>query len=163
MGGLPERRRELTLAGLTAVIDVLSAWRGRHEDDDRPAGIRFFLAVIPQMSADPKRGWLCAAGADDPVIGWEFSGGQFKVYSRCRSFRGRPLPEITRGEVRAAVRRCGASLPSYHATVGLDHDAADRREHADYQAWLKAGCPIPRPAAYVRTPSKRASERGDQS
>lgn len=142
MGGLPERRREIALAGLTAAIDVLSAWRGRYEDDDRPAGIRFFTAVMPQMQADPKRGWLCAVGTNEPAIGWEL-GSQFRVYSRCRSFRGLPFTAITRGDVRAAIRKSGASLPACHATAGLDHDAADRREQADYDAWLKAGCPMP--------------------
>lgn len=112
-------RREIALAQLDAVIDVLSAWRGRYEDDDRPAGIAWVMAVIPECESAPeRRGWLCVGGTARPGIGWAFRGGQFGLTSLCRSLKGLGWP-VTRRQFREAARLSGVSLPARHATLYL--------------------------------------------
>lgn len=110
-----EVRRRRALAGLDAVIDVLSAWRGRYEDDDRPANIAWIVAVIPQTQADPQRGWLCVGDTAVPGIGWEIRDGAFHFRSLDRS----PWP-ATRRRFREIARANGVRLPACHATLYLD-------------------------------------------
>lgn len=119
-----EVRRERAICQLDVVIDVLSAWRGRYEDDDRPATTGWIKAVIPEMeaTAEYRRGWLCVRGTADPGIGWQFryDTGQFSVCSLCQSMRGVPFVELTRGQFRQAARDSGVCLPARHATLYLD-------------------------------------------
>lgn len=113
-----EIRKRRALAGLDAFIDVASAWRGRYEDDDQPAGIAWITAVIPEMETDPQRGWLCVSGTATPGIGWWFRGGTFCLGSLSRSLKGLPWP-VTRRQFREAARLSGVSLPACHTTIYL--------------------------------------------
>lgn len=113
-----EYRRQIAIAQIDAVVDVLSAWRGRYEDDDRPATIDWLMAVIPQTSDDPLEGVLYVAGTTTPGLGWRFDGGLFRLASICGSLRGQPWP-VSRRQFRDAAMASGVSLPSRHATLYL--------------------------------------------
>lgn len=118
-----ESRRERAIAQLDLVIDLYSFWRGRYEDDDRPAGIEWITEVIPRLTDDPyPSGWICTKGpfgpTETPGIGWRIKGGGFSVASLDRSLRGVVWPP-TRKQFRAAARASGVSLPICHATLFL--------------------------------------------
>lgn len=104
------------------LVDVLSAWRGRYEDDDRHADIRWITTVIPETerSESPwyKAGWLCRNGTQIPALGWKLTSN-FQLASLDRSFIGVPFQGITRGQFRKAARSNGVSLPACHATLYL--------------------------------------------
>jgi hypothetical protein len=108
---------ERAVSQLDVVIDVLSAWRDRYDDDDWPAGIGWIMDVIPQCQDEPRSGWLCVSGNSTPGIGWRLTS-VFSVSSLCRSLRGHPWP-FTRREFRRAARLSGVCLPSRHATLYL--------------------------------------------
>lgn len=121
-----EQQRQIALAQSSILIDVLSAWRGHYEDDDKPAGIAWIMGVIPEVQASPERsGWLCVRDTATPGIGWRFHKGAFCLASLDRSLRGLPWP-VTRRQFRAAARASGVSLPACHATLHLD-----RRDGSD--------------------------------
>jgi len=110
-----EHRRQIALAQLDVFIDVASAWRGRYEDDDMPATIAWITAVIPHLSDDPQRGWLCVSGTATPGIGWEIRSGAFRL-AALHGTKGLSWP-LTRKQFRSAARESGVGLPSRHATI----------------------------------------------
>jgi hypothetical protein len=122
-----EHRKHIALCQLDVVIDVLSAWRGSYDDDDRPATIEWIKQIIPQQEGDKLMGWLHVSGTTRQGIGWAKIGGQYVLRSRCGTLDGLPWP-VTRKQFREAARLSGVSLPARHATIHLDEDKAHERQ-----------------------------------
>jgi hypothetical protein len=113
-----DRRREIAITALDAYIDVLCAWRGRYEDDERPVGIAWIMDLIPECQPEPRRGWLCVKDTETPGIGWELTS-VFRLCSLSRSFRGMDFCAINRRQFREAAKASGVVLPPMHATLYL--------------------------------------------
>lgn len=119
-----DARRQRALAQVDLVIDVLSAWRDRYEDDDWHAHIDWIMSVIPETERTDRHitGWLCVRGTATPGLGWRFdlTKSTFCVDSLCRSMRGIWFSSLTRRQFREAARRSNVCLPSRHATLYLE-------------------------------------------
>lgn len=108
-----EARRQRAIAQMDVVIDVLSAWRGRYEDDDRRAGLGWISNVLGGSA--PEGGWLYDRRFRK-VFGWDLrDDGIWRFHSEVRPDHW----PLTRREFRLLASANGVSLPSRHATLYL--------------------------------------------
>lgn len=122
-----DAQRRRTIAGLDAYIDVLCAWRGRYEDDERQATFAWMQRIMPPLDRPNER-------VLDDKFGWRFDGRRFLFGSRAKPHKW----PLTRREFRDLARANGVTLPSAHATEYLREDRERQTEEAEYRAWLVA-------------------------
>lgn len=119
-----EHRKAIALAGLDVYIDVLGAWGGRYEDDDRPVTKWWAARVCPLLKSGKACGVLFVKDvAEVQGIGYMVCGLTYKLVlrSRCgtlQEIQGRG-EVVTRRQFRQAASASGVSLPSCHATLYL--------------------------------------------
>lgn len=123
--------RQIAIARLDAAIDVMSAWRGRYEDDDRPVTKDWVYKLCPPLPTGPLRHKLCGVlmvkdSADVQGIGFMVRGRTYELVLRSRCGTLQSLQEagvtVTRKQFREAARKSGVSLPPEHATLYLRVD-----------------------------------------
>ncbi|WP_439624130.1 hypothetical protein [Gemmata sp.] len=122
-----EYRRQIAIARLDVAIDVMIAWRGRYEDDERPVTKAWVIQLCPTLRPGKLCGVLMVNNTVDVQgIGYMVCGHTYKLVLRSRCGTLQKLQAagatVTRGQFREAAQKSGVSLPAEHATLYLRVD-----------------------------------------